>query len=107
MIARANKPTPKTPLKTYLQKNFDAVRQNPPPAWPSYAGLESWRYVLRQIAVGLADYPDRDIQAEQGAIYGSLIVAPCIRCGQQVPLSNKQALDYLWEIIRFTRGEDG
>lgn len=93
------------PIEDYLNENVAAVRQNPPPAWVDYKNdpVKTWKYVLNMLADGLADYPDQDIYQIQGNIFGSLIVAPCLKCQVMVPMSNKEVINTLWGRIKTRR----
>lgn len=98
------------PLADYLKANQEALRANPPMlAFANYHAdpVGVWTYLLRQIAAGLADYPDSDIAKIQGELYGSLMVLICIKFGATVPMDNKQVLKIVWDKIKETRGETG
>lgn len=93
------------PISEYIQANADAVRSNPPPLWPAYEPLETWRYIIRMIGAGFADYPDKEIKDAQGHLYGSIVVTPCLLCHLLIPVDNKQVIGWIWEAITQTRAK--
>lgn len=67
-----------------------------------YAGAEGALRLAREVGVGLAPYPDKDIRNIAGALFGRLVVKFCFH-SRGVPMDSKPWIKEMRKAIRSER----